>query len=127
MLSKIKLKICLPGEVFLTEEVDKVQIPALGGDITLLSKRAPSSFLLTSGFIRVLDNEYKEKEKYLVKDGFVDFGAGICRVMTEEITDYKDVNLSDIKKLRDSALSDDDKEKFQRVINLMNTEKQKDE
>lgn len=104
----MKLQICLPHEVFKDIEVDKVQIPAFAGDMTILSELAPEVFVLKTGFIRVLDNSFRVKDRYFIKSGFAEVALGVCKIMTEEISTYPNID--------ESTLSEDE-------VALVNLEK----
>ncbi|MDR1694406.1 MAG: hypothetical protein LBR70_04360 [Lactobacillaceae bacterium] len=120
MANKIKLKICLPGEIYKEVEVDKVQIPAFEGDITILPERAPRVFILKTGFIRQIDS--KNKGRYFIKSGLADYFEEICKIMTESVVDFNDMNVKEYEAKRDSAETDGEADYYQNIVDMINLE-----
>lgn len=124
MVEKIKLKICVPDNIYKQADVDRVQIPAYEGDFTILPQTAPTVFVLKKGFIRIVDD--KEKGRYFINSGFADYFEGICKIMVEDVIDYKDMSIESYQLKLDEAQTDEDRAVFQEIVDLLVLEKIKE-
>lgn len=121
MANKIKLKICTPSDVYKIVDVDRVQIPAYEGDITILPNRVPTVFILKTGFIRLIDSRHKDR--YFIKSGIADYLEGICKVMTEEVVDYKDIDIKEYEAKVKEAETEDEKNYYTDIVDIIKMEK----
>lgn len=85
MANKVKLTIEMPSAVMPSMEADGVIIPAVDGDITILSERAPSVFALNYGLVQLLDANMKPTAKYYVSAGVADVAQGVVKLMTGQV------------------------------------------
>lgn len=87
MAEKITIELILPEKTFKKIECAKAIIPAYKGPIAILPKRAPTNLQTTSGVVKILDSNGKEKEKYNVSAGIADISEDYCKLIAEEITE----------------------------------------
>lgn len=85
MADKVKLMIEILGSSGLELEADGVVIPAVGGDITILSERAPSIFATDFGMIKLLDKNMAVKDSYYVASGVADVAQGVIKLLTGKV------------------------------------------
>ena len=81
----ILFRLSRPFKIFRTASVDRVQLPAVGGSVTILPERAPTLFLLTNGLLQILDEDSKPVERYFIKGGVADVARNRCAVSTEKV------------------------------------------
>ena len=104
-------------------DVDKVQIPSLMGDITVLSELAPRIFMLKSGFIRILDMNNNIKDRYLINIGFAEYNDKICKIMVKDIQNFNNLNVEKYREELSKTETDDAKNKILDTVELINLEK----
>jgi len=85
MSGEILLKIYVPSKKILEKKVEKVSIPAAGGDLTVLIGRAPSEILLKSGSVRILGKNAEISEEYQIGPGIADIAGNVCNIYTESV------------------------------------------
>jgi len=88
----INLTITLPHKALPTEEVVRVVIPAVEGNLTVLYNRAPTTILLTNGIIDILDEHNESVKKYFIKGGVANIAANNCVINTEKVIAFEDIN-----------------------------------
>ena len=115
MDDKVKLTIELPDKVLKQEEAYGVIIPAKGGDITILSQRAPSVFVTDFGAVRLIDEIGKERKKYFVSAGMADVAAGVLHLLASKVEEAEGLLLSDVIRNKDAAIQADEKMFYQMV------------
>ena len=103
MADKVKLIIEILGSGVMELEADGVVIPAIGGDITILSERAPSIFATDFGMIKLLDKNLQAKESYYVSSGVADVAQGTIKLLTGKV-----VKADEITKAEASAKANED-------------------
>ena len=115
MDDKVKLTIELPDKVLKQEEAYGVIIPAKGGDITILSQRAPSVFVTDFGAVRLIDEAGKERKKYFVSAGMADVAAGVLHLLASKVEEAEGLSLQEVIHRKEAALADDEKMFYQMV------------
>lgn len=85
MSDKVKLIVEILGSSGLELEADAVIIPALNGDVTILSERAPSIFATDFGMIKLLDKNMMVKDSYYVSSGVADVAQGVVKLLTGKV------------------------------------------
>lgn len=82
MSGKIELTIALPSGIVNNIQADKVLLPAVNGNITILPQRAPILLQLQKGVIQTLDEQNSIKEEFAINGGFADVAGDKCFVST---------------------------------------------
>ena len=96
----INLIITLPHKTLSPEEVNRVVVPAMEGNLTVLRDRAPTTVLLTNGILDVLDEHNDTVKKYFIKGGVANIAANTCTITTEKIIDIDEANTARIQVLK---------------------------
>lgn len=117
----IIFRISRPYKVYRTAKVDKVVVPGVNGDLTVLRDRAPSLVLLRNGLLQVLDTANKPIERYFIKGGIADIAHNRCAVSTEKVVSYENIDIAKATEKRDAAVHDDDKAYYQMIIDYLGT------
>ncbi len=117
----IIFRISRPYKVYRTAKVDKVVVPGVNGDLTVLRDRAPSLVLLRNGLLQVLDTANKPIERYFIKGGIADIARNRCAVSTEKVVSYENIDIAKATEKRDAAVHDDDKAYYQMIIDYLGT------
>ena len=90
---QIIFRLSRPFKVSRTAAVDRVQLPAVNGDITILPNRAPILLLLRNGLLQVLDKDGKPTERYFVKGGIADVARNRCAVSSEKVVAFDKIDV----------------------------------
>ena len=77
---KIRVKLICPLYPVTTMEADSVLIPAVDGDILILSNRAPIFFNLTAGRM-IVYNKGEKPVSFLVSSGICEVRRNLCPVL----------------------------------------------
>lgn len=85
MEKKVRLKIFLPDKIYKEQDVRRVIIPGLEGDLTVLPERAPTVVTLANGYVRVLDGQDKVTDKYFIVGGFANIADDVCIISSEAV------------------------------------------
>jgi len=96
----INLIITLPHKTLAPQAVDKVVLPAVEGNLTVLRDRAPTTVLLVNGILDILDEHNVSVKKYFVKGGVANIAINECVITTEKIIDLEEVNTARIQVLK---------------------------
>lgn len=115
-MKEIIFRISRPYKIFSTKKVAALQLPAIGGDITLLPDRAPIMLLLRNGIVRILDNQLKTQESFFVKGGIADFARNRCAISTEKVFCVDGITLERAKEKMATAHHEEDKLFYEYVI-----------
>ena len=95
---------------------ERVVLPAVEGDLTVLSDRAPTSLLLRDGQVKVLDKENRIEHRYFVKGGIADIAQNVCNVSSEVIDEYNDMTIELAEQKRDAAEKQSEKDYYQMIV-----------
>lgn len=117
---EIVFRLSRPFKVSRTAAVGRVQLPAIGGDVTVLPDRAPTVFMLTNGLLQVLDKAGAPVEKYFVKGGIADVARNRCAVSTEKVVAFDKINLERAAEKRDEAILQEDRDFYQMIVERLN-------
>lgn len=119
MADKVKLIIEILGSGVMELEADGVVIPAIGGDITVLSERAPSIFATDFGMIKLLDKNLQSKESYYVSSGVADVAQGVLKLLTGKVLKSDEITKSEAEaKAQDDAF-------YRMIVDRMNNKTDK--
>ena len=94
----ISLTICLPDNVYVTEQTDKVVLPIEKGNLTVIQDRAPSIVLLSKGLVQCLNENNQIEKQYFINNGLADIVNNTCSVAAERLIDLQKESLEDIHK-----------------------------
>lgn len=117
---EIIFRLSRPFKVSRTDAVDRVQLPAVDGNITILPDRAPTLILLSNGLLQILDKNGQSKERYFIKGGIADVARNRCAVSTEKVVMFDKIDIIKAAEKRDAAILDDDKQFYQMIIDKLN-------
>jgi ATP synthase F1 epsilon subunit len=114
MSDKFKVEIITPDSSILASEASEVTIPSYEGQMGILKDHIPLITFLRPGVISIQD---KEKKKYYVEEGTVEFSNNNLLILTSTAKDLTKLNqnlIEDLlskaeKKLNDNNSSDKDK------------------
>lgn len=81
----IGLKIYLPDRVFVQTKADKVLLPVIEGNLTIINERAPRSQLLTEGVVALLDENNNAFKKWKIGGGVAEIAEDVCQIAVEQI------------------------------------------
>ncbi|MBQ9235429.1 MAG: hypothetical protein IJ184_03075 [Alphaproteobacteria bacterium] len=99
MSNKIKLQLELMSEGVTELEADGVVIPAVAGDITILSERAPSVFATDFGVVKLLDSNMQVKDSWYVSAGVADAAQGVVKLLVGRAVKTSDITKDEAAKL----------------------------
>ena len=116
---QIIFRLSRPFKVSRTAAVDRVQLPAVNGDITILPDRAPTLLLLRNGLLQVLDKDGKPLERYFVKGGVADVARNRCAVSSEKVVSFDKIDVLKAAEKRDSAILQEDKDFYQSIVDTL--------
>ncbi len=119
MADKVKLIIEMPSAVMPEMEANAVIIPAVAGDVTILSERAPSVFALNYGLVQLLDANLKPTAKYYISSGVADVAQGVIKLMTGRVLKADEITKSEAEaKAQDDVF-------YQMIVDRMNNKTEK--
>ena len=116
---QIIFRLSRPFKVSRTAAVDRVQLPAVNGDITILPNRAPILLLLRNGLLQILDKDGKPTERYFVKGGVADVARNRCAVSSEKVVSFDNIDIIKAAEKRDSAILQEDKDFYQSIVDTL--------
>ena len=116
---QIIFRLSRPFKVSRTAAVDRVQLPAVNGDITILPNRAPILLLLRNGLLQILDKDGKPTERYFVKGGVADVARNRCAVSSEKVVSFDKIDVIKAAEKRDSAILQEDKDFYQSIVDTL--------
>lgn len=116
---QIIFRLSRPFKVSRTAAVDRVQLPAVNGDITILPNRAPILLLLRNGLLQILDKDGKPLERYFVKGGVADVARNRCAVSSEKVVSFDNIDIVKAAEKRDSAILQEDKDFYQSIVDTL--------
>ena len=117
--NQIIFRLSRPFKVSRTAVVDRVQLPAMNGDITILPNRAPVLLLLRNGLLQILDKDGKPVERYFVKGGVADVARNRCAVSSEKVVAFDKIDIIKATEKRDSAILQEDKDFYQSIADIL--------
>ncbi len=113
----IVFRISRPYKIYRTMLAQKIVVPGVNGDLTVLRDRAPTLILLRNGILQVLDAANNPIERYYVKGGIADIARNRCAVSTEKVVACENMTLEKATEKRDAAIHQEDKDFYQMIIN----------
>ena len=116
---QIIFRLSRPFKVSRTAAVDRVQLPAVNGDITILPNRAPILLLLRNGLLQILYKDGKPTERYFVKGGVADVARNRCAVSSEKVVAFDKIDVIKAAEKRDSAILQEDKDFYQSIVDTL--------
>jgi len=117
MAGTFKFELVSPERVLLSEDVEHVVLPGVGGDLGVMQGHAPLVVTLRPGMISVLDGSGAVSRKIFVKDGFAEFTPDTLNVLAEQAVNLDGAERSQIDGLiadaeKDLADASDDDKRF---------------
>jgi F-type H+-transporting ATPase subunit epsilon len=106
MTKNIQFKIVIPSKALPAFEVAQVAIPAAKGMMTIIPDRAPTTVLLTTGIVEVLDENGEAVKKYFIQGGVANIAANECVIMTERAFAFDDISEEKLQELREEHLNE---------------------
>ena len=92
MAQRIGLKIYTPERLALDKEVCRVVLPDGRLNLTIIPQRAPTSLILESGVMQILDEADTVKEQYFIDTGVVNVASDICTISTLHLIKTNAIN-----------------------------------
>lgn len=100
--NKLTLKIISQERKLLEEVVDKVSLPSLEGEITILPHHAALLSELESGYLRFTQNG--EEQGVVVSQGFVDVHpSGVVTVLVDSAVQARDISEEKVRQAIEAA------------------------
>ena len=96
MSDKFIVEIITPNSSIFKEEATEVIIPSYEGQMGILKDHIPLITFLRPGIISV---KRKEKKKYFVEEGTVEFSNGNLLILTSAVKNINDLDKSFIEKI----------------------------
>lgn len=115
-MTDITLNLSRPYMNYNPVMADKIVLPAEKGNLTILADRAPTSLLLKSGVIKLLDHDNKLIHHYFISAGVADVAKDICNVSAEIIDSYEDISIESAKLNRDNAKTESQRDYYQMIV-----------
>ena len=106
MSKDIEFKIVIPSKAMPAVKVAQVSIPAFKGMMTIIPDRAPTTVLLTTGILEILDENSEAVKKYFIQGGVANIAANECVVMTERAFAFDDISEEKLQELREEHLNE---------------------
>ena len=102
MAKTIGLKIYTPEKLALDKEIYRVVLPDGRLNLTVIEDRAPTSLILESGVLQILDEADNITEQYFVDTGVVDIAQNICTISTLHLIKTDKISSSKAKEMANS-------------------------
>ena len=106
MSKDIQFKIVIPSKALPAVNVAQVSIPAFKGKMTIIPNRAPTTILLTTGILEILDENSEAVKKYFIQGGVANVAANECVIMTERAFAFDDVSEEKLQEYREEHLNE---------------------
>ena len=103
MAEKIALKIYTPEKTALDKKVYRVVLPYGKINLTVIEDRAPTSFLLHSGIMQILNEQDKAVETYFIDGGVVDVADNVCKISTLRLIKDDEISLEQAQEMVESS------------------------
>ena len=94
----IFVKMLVPQKPLSVKEVVSVEIPAVDGPYSVLSKRAPAMKLLKAGIVVLKDADQGKTEKFFVSAGIAKIRDNACTILAHNVLNMEDIDLEQVKK-----------------------------
>lgn len=79
------MKIETPEKTYKPQKADKVVLPVMEGNLTIIEGRAPRSQLLTEGALMLLDAQNTVIKKWHIGTGVAEIAQDVCQIAVENI------------------------------------------
>lgn len=99
MAENVLLKVFTPEKTFLEKKVYRVVLPYGKTNLTIVEDRAPTSLVLNSGLMQILNEQDEVVQSYFVNGGVVDFADNICKISTLQAIEKNGIDVSRAQEL----------------------------
>lgn len=94
---KIRVRLIVPERVLLEEDVAMAVVPAIKGDMAVLSRRAPMVAELRPGVLGLFNARDELKANIFIAGGVIRIEDDLCTVLTEEAIPATEIDLESAK------------------------------
>ena len=99
MTENVLLQIFTPEKTFLNKKVYRVVLPYGKTNLTMIEDRAPTSLVLHSGVLQILDENDQVVESYFIDGGVVDFADNVCKISTLHIIKKSHIDIAQAQEM----------------------------
>lgn len=115
-MAEVTLKISSPSRVFAEVKADKIVVPAMKGDLTVLPSRAPLSLLLRNGQVKLLSQDNRVTSRYFVQGGVMNTAADVCQIVSPRMEEYDGLDIAKVRQALENAKTQEDKDYYQTLL-----------
>ena len=113
MAKDIGLKIYTPEKLALDKEIYRVVLPQGRSNLTIIKNRAPTSLILDTGVLQILNEGNEPVEKYFIDTGVADVAENKCTISTLHFIKTDKITSSEAEEL---AVSEPQSAEFYQMI-----------
>lgn len=100
MAESIQLQIFTPEKTALDKMIHRVVLPYGKINLTIIPERAPTSFVLHAGPLKILDEDNQIKEIYFIDGGVADVAQNLCKISVRHIVRRQDISAQQAAELQ---------------------------
>lgn len=115
-MAEVILKLSQPNKLSGEIKADKIVLPAVKGDLTVLPRRAPLSLLLRNGQVKLLDQDNRITCRYFVQGGVADVAEDVCQVTSPRIVLSDEMTREAARQRLEAAVTPEDRDYYQMMI-----------
>ena len=115
-MAEVTLKISSPSRVFAEVKADKIVVPAMKGDLTVLPSRAPLSLLLRNGQVKLLSQDNRVTSRYFVQGGVMNAAADVCQIGSPRVEEYDGLDIAKVRQALENAKTQEDRDYYQALL-----------
>ena len=119
MSNEFDLSIELPMRTFWQGKVSAAILPAVRADVEILPERAPSVFVLDYGLLQILNAKGEAVKRFFIYSGVADIAQNKCRVMTQNILPYEEINIAQAKDKMTTAEDECERLFYKMIVNYL--------
>ena len=115
-MAEVTLKISSPSRVFAEVKADKIVVPAMKGDLTVLPSRAPLSLLLRNGQVKLLNQDNRVTSRYFVQGGVMNAATDVCQIVSPRVEEYDGLDIAKVRQALENAKTQEDRDYYQALL-----------
>lgn len=100
MTESIRLKIFTPEKTALDKMVYRVVLPYGKINLTIIPERAPTSLVLHTGPLKILDEKNRVAALYFIDGGVADVAQNLCKISVRHIIRRQDISIEKAAELQ---------------------------
>ena len=98
--NNLKLEIYTPDKIFLKKDVYRVVLPYGNVNLTIIRDRAPTSLILRTGTLIILNENNETSDIFFIDGGVVDVAQNVCKISVQHIINRQKITLEQALQLQ---------------------------